>query len=174
MRALATATIVFVVAGVGLWTVDAPVARGIVERSLPGFVEQSEAAESTAEYRRNALEYGITAAKQEPMGIGLLPADAMTVAGVDLGYVAHSGVTTMLVYAGWIGLAAAVLTLLSLLWASFRAPRPIPWLHPFFVGSFLMLMVYSFAASGLVGQGWVIGLAALIAALRFHAAGAST
>jgi hypothetical protein len=34
-----------------------------------------------------------------------------------------------------------------------------------------MLVVYTFAASGLMAQGWVIGMAALIAALRFNASG---
>jgi hypothetical protein len=173
MRALVAATIVFAIAGLGLWTVDAPVARGIVERSLPGFVEQTEAAASTADYRQDALAHGVTAAEQEPTGVGLLPEDALIAAGYDPGYLAHSGVTTILVYAGWIGLAAAVLALIGLLWASFRLPRPIPWLHPFFVGSLLMLVVYSLAASGLMGQGWVIGTAALIAALRFQVTGVS-
>jgi hypothetical protein len=107
-------------------------------------------------------------------GVGLIREEALTgTGGVDPGYLAHSGITTMLVYAGWIGLAAAVLALLSLLRASFRAPRPVPWLHPLFVGALLMLVVYSFAASGLVGQEWVIGMAAMIAALRFNAAGVS-
>jgi hypothetical protein len=35
-----------------------------------------------------------------------------------------------------------------------------------------MLGVYTLAVSGLMGQGWVVGIAALIAALRFNAAGA--
>jgi hypothetical protein len=173
MRAIAAATISVAVAGVALWAVDPSVARGILERSLPGLVEQTEAAEATAEYRRDALAYGISAAKQEPLGVGLLPEDALTAAGFDLGYLAHSAVTTTLVYAGWIGLATAVLALMGLLWASFRLPRPVPWLHPFFVGSVLMLVVVSFASSALMGQGWIIGLAGLIAALRFHATGVS-
>ena len=173
MRAIVAATIALAVGGLGLWAVDASVARGILERSLPGLVEQTEAAEATADYRRDALAYGISAAKQEPFGVGLLPEDALTAAGFDLGYLAHSAVTTSLVYAGWIGLATAVLALLGLLWASFRLPRPVPWLHAFFVGSLLMLAVVSFASSALMGQGWVIGLAALVAALRFHATGAS-
>jgi hypothetical protein len=173
MRAIVAATISFAVAGVGLWAVDASVARGVLERSLPGFVEQTQAAEATADYRRHALEYGFSVAKQEPFGIGLLPEEALTAAGFDLGYLAHSAVTTTLVYAGWIGLFAAASALAALLWASFRLPRPVPWLHPFFVGSLIMLVVVSLASSALMGQGWIIGLAALIAALRFHAAGAS-
>jgi hypothetical protein len=173
MRALVAGTIVLVVAGVGLWVVDAPVARGIFERSLPGIVEQTETAEATADYRQDALDHGLDAAREEPTGVGFLPEDALIVAGFDPGYLAHSAVTTALVYTGWIGLAAAVLTLLGLLWASLRLPKPVSWLHPFFVGSLLMLSAYSFAASGLMGQGWVIGLAALIAALRFQLPGAT-
>jgi hypothetical protein len=173
MRAILAGMIVFALAGVGLWMVDAPAARAIVERSLPGFVEQTEAAESTAEYRRDALDYGFAAAREEPTGVGLIPEDALISAGFQLGYLAHSAITTTLVYAGWIGLAAAVLALISLLSASFRSPQPVPWLHPFFVGVLFLLVIYSFGASGLMGQGWVVGLAALIAALRFNATGES-
>jgi hypothetical protein len=41
-------------------------------------------------------------------------------------------------------------------------------LHAFFVGSLVMLAVYTITAEGLVGQPWVMGLAPLIAALRFN------
>jgi hypothetical protein len=69
-------------------------------------------------------------------------------------------------------LVAAVLALVGFLYASFTAPRPVPWLHALFVALIPMLAVYSLAASGLMGQGWVISIGALIAALRFNAAGA--
>jgi len=175
MRAIVAATTAFVVAGLGLWAVEPALVEGAIERSLPGLVQQTETADATADYRQQALQAGFAAVRREPTGVGLLPEEAVTASGgVDLGYIAHSGVTRMLAYAGWPGLAAAVLALLGLLWASFRLPRPIPWLHAFFVGSFLMLMVYSIAADGLVGQGWVVGLAALIAALRFHAPASPT
>jgi hypothetical protein len=173
IRAILAATVVFAFAGVGLWTVDAPMARGILERSLPGLVEQTESADATAQFRQDALDHGVAAAKEEPTGVGLLPEDALIDAGFNPSYLGHSAVATALVYAGWIGLAAAVLALTGLLSASFLLPRPVPWLHPFFVGSLLMLVIYSFGASGLMGQGWVIGLAALITALRFQATGAS-
>ena len=95
--------------------------------------------------------------------------------GVDLGYIAHSGLTAMAVYTGSIGLIVSALALLALLRDSFSLPRPVPWLHPFFVGSLLLLIFYTvFGAAGLVGQGWVTALAALIAALRFNAAGPVT
>jgi hypothetical protein len=95
--------------------------------------------------------------------------------GVDIGFVAHSGLTAMAVYAGWVGLIVAALALLSLLSESFVQPRPVAWLHPFFVGSLLMLVFYTvFGAAGLVGQGWITALAAMIAALRFNASGSQT
>ena len=168
--AILATSFALVIVGVGLWAVSPSTARGVVERSLPGLVKQSETADATAKYREDALKAGFAAARREPAGTGLIPEQALTATtGVDPGYLAHSGITTMLVYAGWIGLAAAALAVLGLLRASFRAPRPVPWLHPLFVGALLILVVYSFAASGLVGQEWVIGLAALIAALRFNA-----
>ena len=70
---------------------------------------------------------------------------------------------------------ATALALLSLLRDSFSLPKPVPWLHPFFVGSLLMLVFYTvFGAAGLVGQGWMTALAALIAALRFNVRGSQT
>jgi hypothetical protein len=170
--AIVVALTAFAIAGASLWAVDAPLARGIVERSLPGFVQQTSAAESTADYRRQAIAAGVEAAARAPLGVGLVSADRLeAISGVDLGHLAHSGITTMLVYGGWLGLVAAVLALASLVWASFRQPRPVPWLHPFFVGTLVMLTIYSVAAAGLAGQSWVIGLAALVAALRFNASG---
>jgi hypothetical protein len=169
-RALVAASFALLIAGLALWVVSPPTARAVVERSLPWFTQQSEAAESTAEFRRKALDVGVSVAEREPAGLGLLPGDALEAASVSPGYLAHSAPAALLVYGGWIALIAAVTALLGLIGASFRAPRPVPWLHPWFIGSLLMLVVYSFAASGLMGQGWVIALAALIAALRFNAA----
>jgi hypothetical protein len=111
--------------------------------------------------------------RRQPAGVGLVPEQELAAAsGVDPGYLAHSGVTTVLVYAGWFGLIAAGLALVGLLRASFTVPRPVPWLHALFIGLVPMLAVYTLAVSGLMGQGWIVGIAALIAALRFNAAGA--
>jgi hypothetical protein len=169
-RALVAASFALLIAGLAFWVVSPSTTHGVIERSLPWFTEQSEAAESNAEFRRRALDVGVSVAEREPSGLGLLPGDALAAAGVAPEYLAHSAPAALLVYGGWIALVAAVLALLGLLAASFRAPRPVPWLHPWFIGSLLMLVVYSFAASGLMGQGWVIGLAVLVAALRFNAA----
>ncbi len=174
-RALVTASFAFLIdrSRPTGWSAPLPHAASSSGR-YRGWSSKPRPRKGTAEYRREAIGVGFAAASREPLGVGLIPGDALTeTSGVKRGYLAHSGLTTMLVYAGWVGLGAAVLALLSLLRASFRAPRPVPWLHPFFVGSLVMLAVYSIAADGLVGQGWVIGLAALISALRFHAAGAS-
>jgi hypothetical protein len=172
-RAALAASFALLVCAIGVWGLSPSTARGIAERSLPGLVNQSEAADSTAKYREQALNAGFAAVGRRPSGVGLVPEAELTAAsGVDPGYLAHSGVTTILVYAGWIGLASAALALLGLLRASFIAPRPVPWLHVLFVGLIPMLGVYTLAVSGLMGQGWVVGIAALIAALRFNAAGA--
>jgi hypothetical protein len=148
----------------------------VVERSLPGLVRQTASAEGTAKYRENAVRAGVAAAGRHPAGVGLVPTEALTAtSGVDLGYVAHSGLTALAAYAGWFGLIPAALALLSLLRDSLSLPKPVPWLHPFFVGSLVMMVFYTvFTAAGLVGQGWVSALTALIAALRFHAGGSTT
>jgi hypothetical protein len=171
-RAVVAASFAMIVAAIGVWAVSPPTARGVAERSLPGLVQQSEAAQSTANYRRDALKAGLAAVRRKPTGVGLIPEERLVAtSGVDPGYLAHSGVTTVLVYAGWLGLVAAALALLGLLRASFTVRRPVPWLHALFVGLLPMLVVYTFAASGLMAQGWVIGTPALIAALRFNASG---
>ena len=168
--AVVAGSFVLLLGGLGLWIASPPTARGVAERSLPGLVPQTKSADATAQYRKSAVEAGLAAAGRHPVGVGF-PADALTEkSGVDLGYIAHSGLTAMAVYTGLVGLISVTLVLSSFLRDSFALPRPVPWLHPFFVGSLLMLVFYTvFDASGLVGQGWVTALAALIAALRFHA-----
>ena len=161
---------VLLIAALGLWVASPSTARGVAERSLPGVVRQSAEATQNAKYRQQAVRAGISAAGRHPAGVGFVPDEAITAkSGADLGYIAHSGLTAMAAYAGWLGLIVTALALLSLLRDSFALPQPVPWLHPFFVGSLLMLVFYTvFDASGLVGQGWVTALAALIAALRFN------
>jgi hypothetical protein len=172
-RAVMAASFALIIGAIGVWGVSPPTARGVAERSLPGLVKQSEAADSTAKYRREALKAGFASVRRHPAGVGLIPEQELAAAsGVDPGYLAHSGVTTVLVYAGWFGLIAAGLALVGLLRASFTVPRPVPWLHALFIGLVPMLAVYTLAVSGLMGQGWIVGIAALIAALRFNAAGA--
>ena len=174
--ALVAGLFVLLIAGLGLWVASPSTARGVAERSLPGIVRQSAPAEENAQYRQKAVRAGLAAAGRHPVGVGFVPDQAVTAkSGVDLGYIAHSGLTAMAVYAGWIGLITTALALLSLVGDSFSLPQPVPWLHPFFVGSLLMLVFYTvFGAAGLVGQGWVTALAALIAALRFNVRGSPT
>ena len=170
------ASFVLLIGGLGLWVVSPPTAQGVADRSLPGLLRQTAAAQSTAKFRKNAVNAGLTAAAHHPAGVGLIPGVELTArSGVDLAYVAHSGLTAMAVYAGWIGLITTALALLALVLGSFSLPRPVPWLQPFFVGSIVLLVFYTvFGASGLLGQGWVAAMAALIAALRFHASGPAT
>ena len=174
--AVVVGSFVLLIGGLGLWLASPSTARGVAERSLPGFIRQSASADATAKYRENAVRAGLDAAGRHPVGVGFVPSEALTAkSGVDLGYLGHSGLTAMAVYAGWVGLITAALALLILLRDSFLLPRPVPWLHGFFVGALLMLVFYTvFGAAGLFGQGWVTALAALIAALRFHAADSTT
>ena len=168
--AVASAVVALTVGGLVLWVVSPPTAHGVAERSLPGIVRQANSANATAQYRQNAVWAGLHAASRHSFGVGFIPEQFQAMkSGVDLGFVAHSGLTAMAVYAGWAGLIAAALALLSLLGESFVQPRPVAWLHPFFVASLLMLVFYTvFGAAGLVGQGWITALAAMVAALRFN------
>jgi hypothetical protein len=172
-RAIVAGSSALLLSGLVLWIMSPPTARAVVERSLPGLVEQTETADATAEYRRDALRISFAFVERHPTGLGFVSEDNLGRAGLDAGYIAHSTTAALLAYGGWTALAAGVLTVFGLLRASFRVPRPVPWLHPFFVGSLLLFIVYGFGASGLMGQGWVVGVAALISALRFHATGAS-
>ena len=171
VTAVAAGSLALLIAGLVLWIASPSTARGIVERSLPGVVRQTAAADENAKFRENAVRAGVAAARRSATGVGLVPDEAVTVkSGVDLGFISHSGFTATAVYTGLIGTVAATLLLVALLCGSARQPRPIPWLHQFFVGSLLMMVFYTvFGAAGLVGQGWVTALAALIAALRFNA-----
>jgi hypothetical protein len=167
---------VFVIGGLGLWFVSPPTARGVVERSLPGLVRQSEAAKENADFREQAVRAGLSAAGRHPAGVGFVPDEAVTAkSGVELGFIAHSGLAAMAVYAGWVGLIITALALVSLVHDSFVLPHPVPWLHPFFVGSVVLLVFYTvFGAAGLVGDGTVTALAVLIAAWRFNVRGSPT
>jgi hypothetical protein len=51
--------------------------------------------------------------------------------------------------------------------ASVRVRAREPWHHPAFVATACFFLIYSFSTFGLVGQPWVIGVAALLVALRF-------
>lgn len=124
-RGIVAASIGLAIGGFGLWAVNPPFAGAIVERSLPGIMEQSETAKSTADYRVRALSFGLASADRHPAGVGLLPAEALYEARIPPGYVAHSAPTALLIYVGWIGLAAAALAVVALVRASFRAVTPL-------------------------------------------------
>jgi hypothetical protein len=168
------ASIVVVLAGsLGFWVTSPATARAVVERALPGVVPQSSAAEENVRFREQAVSAGFAAASQHPFGVGLVPDQALLgSSGVAVGYAAHSGVAWIAPYAGWAGIVLVGLALLAVFADSFALPSGSPWLHPFFAAALVMLTFYTvFDADGLLGQGWVTALAALLAALRFNAAG---
>jgi hypothetical protein len=109
----------------------------------------------------------VTVADQHPAGIGFRNDSVLEERQIDPEYLGHSGPAWLLVFTGWPGIVAAALALLALIARSFRAPATAPWLHAFFVGFVLLMVVYSFGAVGFVGQAWVIALFALVLALRF-------
>jgi hypothetical protein len=139
----------------------------VVERSLPGIFSESKIASQNAEYRVKALRLGVAEANEHPTGIGFRKDNELEERGIDPEYLGHSGPAWLLVFTGWPGLVASALALLALMGRSFRAPAAAPWLHAFFVGFLLLMIVYSFGADGFVGQAWVIALFALVLALRF-------
>lgn len=155
-----------VAVGVGLIAVNPELGNAVVQRAIP-LTDQAEEAEATAEYRQDAVEAGLEAASAHPLGLGVLDISRLDAERIDRGYLAHSGVATLLLLGGWPALVTALLSILALLWRSAQFPAPTPWLHPLFVGVLTMLAVYSIGAAGLAGDAWVIPLGALAVALRF-------
>jgi hypothetical protein len=141
--------------------------NAIVQRALP-FTHQSAEAEQNVEYRWQAVQGGFRTARAHPAGLGVLDTARLDAHHVDAGYLAHSGVATLLLFGGWPALVSALFVVLSLLRRSFRLATATPWLHPAFVAVLTMLTVYSTSAAGLVGDPWVMPLGALAVALRFR------
>ena len=148
-----------------------PGLAGVIgERSLPGFGRQATGAEANAEYRLEALKAGARVANRNPLGLGFISPGALFDAGADPGFLIHSTPGSILSFLGWPGLFAAIALVGALFRESARAPAAAPWLHPFFVGAFTMMILYGFGADGLVGQDFVISAAALVLAARFATA----
>jgi hypothetical protein len=162
-------SIVTAVVFVGIVVVIAnPGVAGVIgERALPDFGRQSAGAQANAEYRLEALAAGVHVASRNPFGLGFISPDALRDAGADPDFLVHSAPGSILSFLGWPGLLAAVVLVVALFRESARAPARTPWLHPFFVGSFTMMILYGFGANGLVGQDFVIAAAALVFAARF-------
>lgn len=140
----------------------------IAERSLPGLTDQSVTAQSTSDYRIQALQVGTSVADKHPFGLGSVSNNVLGANGIDAGYLAHSAPASLLVYTGWVGFIAAILAFAALAAESFRYPAAAPSLHPAFLGILALLSVYSLSAAGLFGQVHVIGLAVLVLAVRFN------
>jgi hypothetical protein len=162
---LAFAVIVF--AG-GLIAANPTLGNAVIQRALP-FTEQAEGAKLNAEYREKAVETGFHVARAHPGGLGVLDTARLDAERIDPGYLAHSGVATLLLFGGWPALVTALLTILALIRRSYLLPASTPWLHPAFVGVLTLLSVYTVSAAGLAGDPWVIPLGALAVALRFTA-----
>jgi hypothetical protein len=151
---------------VGLFAVSPNLGGAVVQRVLP-FTDQAEGAELNADYRLKAVETGFRVANLHPAGLGVLDVTRLDAAGIDRGYLAHSGVATLLFFAGWPALISALLAMVSIVWRSYVLPTSAPWIHPAFVGILIMLGVYSVGAAGLAGEPWVIPVGALSVAARF-------
>jgi len=155
-----------VTAVVGLIAVSPDLGNAIVQRALP-ITQQARSAKATAEYRQKAVDTGFRVALAHPIGLGVLDTARLDAHQIDRGYLAHSGVATLLLFGGWPALISALLVILALLWRSARLATATPWLHPAFVGVLAMLSIYSVGAAGLAGDAWVIPLGVLAVALRF-------
>jgi hypothetical protein len=150
----------------GLIVANPTLGNAVVQRALP-FTQQAAGAKLNAEYREKAVETGFHVARAHPGGLGVLDTARLDAERIDPGFLAHSGVATLLLFGGWPALVTALLAILALLRRSSRLPASTPWLHPAFVGVLTMLSVYTISAAGLAGDPWVIPLGALAVALRF-------
>ena len=146
--------------------VDPKLGHAVIQRSVP-LVHQSEGATANADYRFKAMGTGIREARAHPLGLGVLDQPRLSEHKIESGYLVHSGFATLLIYGGWVALAAAALALLAAVRRSFQITAASPWLHAAFVGSIVMLSAYSLGAAGLAGDSWVVPLGALVVALRF-------
>jgi hypothetical protein len=159
--AFATLTMALVV-----MTLSPAFGNAIVQRSLP-FMQQATGAIANADYRLQANDTGIRTARAHPTGIGVADEPRIEAHNIDPTYLAHSGVTTLLVVGGWPALFLTVAIILAVLRRSFEVRAATPWLHPAFVGALTMLTTYSIGAAGVAGDAWVILLTALVVAVRF-------
>jgi hypothetical protein len=165
-RTAAQLSFAVVAAVLGLIALNPSLGHAVVQRALV-FAGQAEEAELNVQYREDAVATGVDFARAHPAGLGVLDIGRLDALEIDPGYLAHSGVATLLLFGGWPALATALIVVFALLWRSARTPTPVPWLHPAFVGVLVMLTVYSVGAAGLAGDTWVIALGALVVALRF-------
>jgi hypothetical protein len=156
-----------VAAVIGLIAVSPTFGNAMVQRAVP-FTHQSAGATANADYRQKAVDTGFRVARGHPAGLGVLDSARMDAEGIDRGYLAHSGVATLLLFGGWAAFGSALLAILFVLRRSFQLLPSTPWLHPAFVAVLTMLSVYSITAAGLAGDPWVIPLGALAVALRFN------
>jgi hypothetical protein len=169
-RAAAVAGILVALIGVSLILAVVSPRYGIAvaERSIP-FMPQSSGAQSTEKFRTDALRTGIRTAKEHPLGLGFLGEDQLTTRyQIDPDLLGHSAPTALLVFGGFLALVAFAGAVVALCVESARFPEAAPWFHSVFIGIAALLVLYSFSASGIVGQSWVIAIGALALAARFQ------
>jgi hypothetical protein len=161
--------VAFAVAAVviGLIAVNPTLGNAMLQRAVP-FTHQAAGANANAGYRQKAVATGFRVARAHPAGLGVLDTARLEAEGIDPGYLAHSGVATLLLVGGWPAFGSALLAILFVLRRSFQLSSSVPWAHPAFVAVLIMLGVYSISAAGLAGDPWVIPLGALAIALRFN------
>ena len=165
-RAAVQLALVLAVALLAVLAVDPKLGHAVVQRAVP-FTHQATGATENADYRFQAMGAGIDVARSHPFGVGVLDDQRLEQHGVQFGYLVHSGLATVLVYGGWVALAAAVLAILAAVRRSFATAAAASWRHPAFVGAIVTLGFYSLGAAGLAGDSWVVPLGALVVALRF-------
>jgi hypothetical protein len=141
----------------------------IAERSIPHYGQESQLARDNAQYRLDALETGSSVANAHSAGLGIISEEQLYNRGIDPGFLVHSGPATFLIFLGWPGLVVAALILVGLFRDSSRIRSRSPWLHSLLAGVVVMLVGNSFGAVGIVGQEYVMGIAALVIAFRFAA-----
>src|SRR5262249_8327492 len=149
------------------WNISPATARGVAERYLPGIAAQSRASVQTAEYRQHAIAFGYQEANAHPLGTGFVSNGYSSQGAAEDGYLAHSAWATILVYTGWLGLAAFLIAAFLLVRRSFLLPDASRWLKPFFVAATALLFVEGFGSDSIVGQPWVLCEGALLIAIRF-------
>jgi hypothetical protein len=152
---------------IGLIAVSPTLGNAILQRAIP-FTHQAAGANANADYRQKAVLTGFRSADAHPAGLGVLDTARLDAEGIDPGYLAHSGVATLLLVGGWPAFGSALLAILFALRRSFQLASPAPWVHPAFVAVLIMLGVYSISAAGLAGDPWVVPLGVLAIALRFN------
>jgi hypothetical protein len=149
------------------WSISPSSAQGVAQRFLPAITAQSQSSAQTAQYRQQALAFGLHEANAHPFGNGLVSTGSSPQGLAEAGYLAHSAWATILFYTGWLGFMAFLASAILLVRRSARLPDAPGWLKPFFLATLALFVVEAFGSDSIVGQPWVLGEAALVISVRF-------